>query len=365
MAKRQIVKTPCLRMCQIAVKDGGSEVTDIQDAQPVNRQKSESPKKDSAKTSKAKKQTKINFDEHFHVEEKEKILNFLSCSSDTVLMKSTFLSSSICGWIIDYRKKNGPFQTLSSVLEVPTIGVSKLEKLCNSILQMNQTDITKLGISDKISKENTLHIKDTYPKLTSGICKNVDEVVALDIQIGHLTWAKINRRKEICDLNQVKLFDKQSLRYDHVLYHKVMQNTLKEVPHGDLYMLEKRTQHFKSLKLLQLYMNKQILEALLMTMLNERYDSGDQTEFENRVYLMPTVNLMKLYSLSVGGEMSSGRMMVIEFISGQECPLLGLHLPTNLAQFYLKQSDYQQDRLAICILNADATLKLFIDPASE
>ncbi|KAL3877831.1 hypothetical protein ACJMK2_035475 [Sinanodonta woodiana] len=356
--KRQIDKTQCLRMCHKAVKGGGTATPEIQEAQPLSLKKS--PSKDPAKTLRAKKQqTKINLDDDFPAEEKEKILDFLSNSSDSVLMKCNFLSSSTCNWIIDYRKTNGPFQTLASVLEVPTIGNAKLEKICNSILQMKKTDAISTG---KNMVEGTFNIKDTYPKLTSEICKNVDEVVALDIQLNHLTWAKINRRKEVCDLNQVQFLDKHTIRYDHVLYHKVLRDTLKEVPHCDLYLLEKKMQNLKSLKLLQFYMNKQILEALLMTMLNERHDSGD--EFENRVYLMPTVNLMRLYNLSIGGEMTSGRMLVKELLSGQECALMGLHIPMDLAKFYNEQSDYKQDRLAICILNAYATLKLFIDQTS-
>lgn len=285
-------------------------------------------------------------DSFFAEDIRMKLLNFFNRCKEPDLQCSKYLDNSDAREIVQFRKNHGEFETLSCLLKVPDINISKMHVACSELQSKDLTEVLQNSGSKTYKK-----IKP-YPKMTFEQCQEVESLIAIDVQSDRLTWAKINRNLDVLDWQQTLLFDKSYQIYDHIVYSSKISEFLESLPETSIYVMEKKSHKVTHIRYVKYISNLRILEAVIATMFN----SKDL----DKVFIIRSQPISNLFHLNVGGERISGKNIIKDIISGK--PVVGedIVVPAYVANNYNRADSTQQEKFADVLLLGLAFYKLVI-----
>lgn len=115
----------------------------------------------STKTSKASEHI---FEEIFTAYEKTRILDIFNKCTTEELQFIRLLNNQKAVAIVKYRERNGNFSSLPELLHVPGLGIIGLQKICNTIKNVDFTSVHQL------KKSLELESVKTKPPLPENMC---------------------------------------------------------------------------------------------------------------------------------------------------------------------------------------------------
>lgn len=289
-------------------------------------------------------------DSLFTDKEKQNILDCFNKSSITELMATKNLNKQKSSSLIVHREKFGEFTSITDISKVPGMGMIGLQKLCNILKNVNYEKLR-----EDAEKMTTEDVK-VQPNLSKDMCKSIESLVSIDIQADRITWLKMNRDLHIDDWQQVKIFNKPYMKYEHNVYFEKVMEAVNKIPAADIYTLEKMLYRYSNLRVVPFVLNLRIIEAMLVSILNKNF----KEDHTHRVYTIKPQAISKLFNLSIGGERVSGQHIFRDIINKRSDPDLGVTMADNLSNQFFQYDGIQQEKITCCLLQALAVYKLVI-----
>lgn len=137
---------------------------------------------------------------------------------------------------------------------------------------------------------------------------------------------------------------------------------MQHLPKADAYIMESRVYRYSSLRILPFITNLRVLEAMLVTLLNDQFPS---THHHKAFFLKPQT-VTNFFKLTVGGERVSGQFILKQlqrkiFSESDKTSLVSdVTVSQELWDQYFKQKSFGQEHMANCFLLSVTFLKLFL-----
>ncbi|KAK3090606.1 hypothetical protein FSP39_013096 [Pinctada imbricata] len=201
--------------------------------------------------------------------------------------------------IVEYRDKNGQFDNLSEFLNIPGLGPIALTNICTELKSVDP--VTLLDTKEKRG-DATLQCS---PRMTAINAQRFHTVCSVCVYNDIITYSHLDRQLYLMDWNQSVLFDKPTIKYDHLLYHEKIFDVVQGLPKADAYVMEEKRQKFTSLYAAKYQANSMVLFSMLATLINKDYPYTD-----NKVYMVNDQAINRVFEMGVGSE----RMSCIDFV---------------------------------------------------
>ncbi|XP_053393039.1 uncharacterized protein LOC123564436 [Mercenaria mercenaria] len=251
-------------------------------------------------TRKRKKRNVVTLDKN----ENDVVLDFFNNCDHVTLNKLIGYKSHLFKHY-DYSKcitssREDRFCDVEDFLNKTGITEDKLKEMAYAVLLFKNVENTSTGM------------KFFYPKFDRKNIENIDKVVVLDVFHREFAWCVRNTDDGyITDIGLKKINLKGT--YDHLAHHNQIRRFLETIPESEVYLLRTSTARGRTVSKQgsRYAVHQAVVEALLITLLNERHQPTDleyvhpsdengteRRKFENRVYLFEPPALRDFYNVT-------------------------------------------------------------------
>ncbi|XP_042868231.1 transcription elongation factor, mitochondrial-like [Penaeus japonicus] len=250
----------------------------------------------------------------YSLEEKSLILNIINKATDETFVRLN-VSKALRKKLLKNRLQAGSYEDISQLLEIDGMGIKSVEQLCTSVLKdSGETDKKRTNDHDPSIIYKKRLVK---PRLKLHLMKNLQTLVALDVNVGFLSWTKLDYTSAVLDVSCEEILTASSRLDFPKLYEKVV-NISQRIPEADVYVWEEKASygHLQGATLgiviasIQLAQIRGMLAAIL-----DPYHEGDS---EKRLFYLRDALVSKLFRLQVGSERISGVNLADQLINGHQ-----------------------------------------------
>ncbi|KAK6169356.1 hypothetical protein SNE40_020427 [Patella caerulea] len=286
----------------------------------------------------------------YNEEQRQKILQHLNQSTADELFVPRVMLMQRAVAIQQYRSTNGQFNSISDVLNISGIGPLVLEKFCDFIIKSPETlaqEKNDIGIK---KFRNSLF----NPKLSSEDLKKINNVIAIDLQLDRITWAKMDRDLVLQDWSHALIYHSGYQKFNHAAVLEKLQEITQTMSDADIFVMENKLFRITNLKVVPLALNFRVLEAMLLTVLSMSFNRNVVTSKPNEIG--------NYYGLIIGGERVSGINLLKDLFQNRS-EHLNCQISNEFRTSYYKAENVQQEYYTNCLLLANAYHKLVLREA--
>ncbi|XP_043923978.1 transcription elongation factor, mitochondrial [Protopterus annectens] len=244
-----------------------------------------------------------NLDEYYSAEQRSVILQVLNTADDRELASVKLLRGKKSASIIEYRNKNGPFQDIQSLMNVPLLKFRSVVKVCHSILNPNERAETR-------EKKSQL-AKCIKPDVERERLESAKTIVSIVSGTRKIAWAHVDRGLNILDWQQEECHNFMRGTYQTYTYLEDILSVVSKIPVADIYILEKPGISAQNVNLFSVAVHLRTVEAMLYCLLS----TGFIQDGQHRVLSMVRTAVGKHFDLMVAESRTSGAELVRQFMT--------------------------------------------------
>ncbi|XP_056136805.1 transcription elongation factor, mitochondrial [Lampris incognitus] len=255
-----------------------------------------------------------SLDAYYTLEQRAAILQLLNHATEKELAGVKLLRGRKSVNIVDYRSKNGPFETLESVVKVPRLKHKSAVIVFNAILNPPK----------KRKRVKIQFAKFIRPVIDRSWLEEATSIVSIVCGTNSIAWAHVSREMTVLDWQELQCPHFLKGKYQASGYLSDITSVLSVMPSADFYIVEKTTLSFQNTSLFPVFAHLRTVEAMLFALLEPRYPQPD-CNTPPRVLNMMRLAVGRHFGLIVGESRTSGaetvRQMMTESVT-QNLPRL-------------------------------------------
>ncbi|KAM8879087.1 transcription elongation factor, mitochondrial [Spinachia spinachia] len=232
-------------------------------------------------------------------EQRHAILQLLNTATPSELAGVKLLRGRKSVNIVDYRTKNGPFQSLESVVNVPRLKHKSAVTVFNSIL-------------NPVKKEKKVKIqlaKFIRPEVDRSWLEDAGNIVSIVCGTNKIAWAQVDRGMMLLDWRQVECPHFLRGTYMASAYLNDVSEVVALLPPANFYIIEKSSISVQNTTLFPIMAHMRTVEALLFALLEHR-NLPPKANIPPRVLNMMRVAVGRHFGLMLGESRTSGAQIV-------------------------------------------------------
>ncbi|XP_065161611.1 transcription elongation factor, mitochondrial isoform X2 [Atheta coriaria] len=302
----------------------------------------------------------LHFKPRFTDEEEAKILSIINQENTDQLLKFDMTRGRVKNLEM-WRIKNGPFHSLSEILEVEGLGEKVLERLCNSII-LNKTNDNNL----KTAQGNRKQL--VTPPFDTTTLTRLQSAVGIHACATGVSWAKLNKdTNEVDDWNfqDFSFLPKKMLSTET---YDIAVEILKRLPDADVYVMEATPtispQNPQATKALPAYNQHMELTSMLLALINSSgkhgcigklegggLKNGEYDISRNKVYFLRAYLSARLFKTLVGNERVSSGAIISKLLDGHDdLPCTAITTKGLIKSEFMSQSSVHKDLLGHALM---------------
>ncbi|XP_076584386.1 transcription elongation factor, mitochondrial [Chaetodon auriga] len=250
------------------------------------------------------KEDNRSLDACYTSEQRDAILQLLNNASPSELAGVKLLRGRKSLNIVEYRTKNGPFQTLESVVNVPLLKHKSAVTVFNSIL-------------NPVKKEKKVKIqlaKFIRPEVDRSWLEDASSIVSLVCGTNKIAWTHVDRGMKVLDWQQLECPNFLRGTYMASAYLNDVSTVVELLPSADFYIIEKSSISVQNTTLVPIMVHMRTVEAMLFALLEPR-NSPPESNIPPRVLNMMRSAVGRHFGLMVGESRTSGAQTVRQLMT--------------------------------------------------
>ncbi|XP_008315774.1 transcription elongation factor, mitochondrial [Cynoglossus semilaevis] len=240
-----------------------------------------------------------HLDTCYTAEQRDTILQLLNNASPSELACVKLLKGKKSLNIVDYRMKNGPFKTLESVVNVPSLKHKTAHVVFDSIL-------------NPIRKEKKARIKLAKfikPEIDRSWLEDANSIVSIVCGTNKIAWASVDRGMTVLDWQQLQCPNFLSGTYMASAYLSNVSEVVSLLPSADFYLIEKQSFSVHNSALFPIITHMRAVEAMLFALLEPKNTLSDSS-IPPRVLNINRAAVGRHFGLLVGESRTSGTHII-------------------------------------------------------
>ncbi|KAJ9592701.1 hypothetical protein L9F63_015618, partial [Diploptera punctata] len=305
------------------------------------------------------KQISSIYQSRYNNKEEDEILQVINNYSSDELSRFDITRSRITN-LQRFRRKRGPFSTLSEILEVDGLGVKVLERLCDSILKYSSQEYDIHDESEIVKHLKALNRKSKIQVVTPPI--NHEQLTKMKTAVGvHIggsavTWTHMDQSGNVLDWNIYNL-EFESKRPHVTDLFEVAKEISNNIGIGDIYVLEDKgvssVSPIQQPASIRVNLQNFQLSAILLALLNVTHQKEKvEPVMEHAVYFLRSQLPARLFKSIVGSERVSAQSIVLDIISqnteSYDCS--DVNISDKLKEMYLNRASMEKENLCWSLL---------------
>nr|XP_015809917.2 transcription elongation factor, mitochondrial [Nothobranchius furzeri] len=256
-------------------------------------------------TSKPRKEDgSMTLDVCYTPEQRVTILQLLNTASPAELAAVKLLRGRKALNIVEYRSKNGPFNTLESVVNVPRLKHKSAVIVFNSIINL-------------VKKERKVRVqlaKFTRPEVDRSWLEDAASIVSIICGTNKVAWAHMDRGMTVLDWQEQNCPNFLNGTYLASAYLNDVSSVVSFLPSADFYVIEKPSISVQNTALFPIMAHMRVVEAMLFALLEPRV-SPPEMNAPPRVLNMMRFSVGRHFGLMVGESRTSGAQTVRQMMT--------------------------------------------------
>ncbi|XP_034043991.1 transcription elongation factor, mitochondrial [Thalassophryne amazonica] len=290
-------------------------------------------------------------------EQRSIILHLLNTATQAELEGVKLLRGRKSVNIVEYRDRNGPFNTLESVVNVPRLKHKSAVIVFNDILN-----------PQKKKKATVQLAKFVKPPVDRSCLEDASSIVSIVCGTNKIAWAHVDHGMTVLDWQQLECPNFLKGTYLASAYLSDISTVVSLLPPTDLYIIEKSSISVQNTALFPIMAHMRTVEAMLFALLEPRSCSPAPNVCP-RVINMTRAAVGRHFDLMVGESRTSGAHTVQQLMTKsvtQKCPRI--NIPQELLMKHRKAFEVgiwkEGDELCDALLQAVAFYELLSQSAS-
>ncbi|KAG9277406.1 transcription elongation factor, mitochondrial [Astyanax mexicanus] len=250
-------------------------------------------------------------DSFYTPEQRLAILRLLNTGSETDLAEVKLLRGRKLNSILEYRSKNGQFEDLESVVNVPLLKHKSAVIVFNSILNPRERKEKK---NEKVQFEKFIR-----PPVEKIHLEAATSIVSIVCGTNRIAWTHMDQAQTVLHWTQVECPSFMNGTYMASNYLEDISAVVSNLPAADLFVVEKPGVSLQNPTLFSVIAHLQTVEAMLFALLSPPLQPGSAPKVLNM--MRPTVG--RHFNLMVGDSRVSGARTVMQLMTEsmtKKCP---------------------------------------------
>ncbi|KAA0713147.1 Transcription elongation factor, mitochondrial [Triplophysa tibetana] len=249
-------------------------------------------------------------DSCYTAEQRSVILQRLNTATEFELAQIKLLRGRKAVNILSYRTRNGPFNSLESVINVPLLKHKSAVVVFNSILKSDDM---------KDRRKGKIHLaKFIRPEVDRALLKEASSIISIVFGTNKIAWAHMDRAKNVLDWQQEECKSFMNGTYMASDYLADISAAISKFPAADFFVVEKPSISPQNTSLFPVMAHLRTVEAMLFALLSPVREPGRSPKVLN----MMRTAVGRHFDLMVGDSRASGaetvRNMMTESVMKQE-----------------------------------------------
>lgn len=249
------------------------------------------------------KEDNRSLDACYTSEQRNAILQLLNNASLSELAGVKLLRGRKSLNIVEYRTKNGPFQTLESVVNVPLLKHKSAVTVFNSILNPVKKKKVKIQLA-----------KFIRPEVDRSWLEDATSIVSLVCGTNKIAWTHVDRGMTVLDWQELECPNFLKGTYMASAYLNDVSTVVELLPSADFYIIEKSSISVQNTALVPIMVHMRTVEAMLFALLEPR-NSPPDSNIPPRVLNMMRTAVGRHFGLMVGESRTSGAQTVRQLMT--------------------------------------------------
>ncbi|XP_030638696.1 transcription elongation factor, mitochondrial [Chanos chanos] len=244
-----------------------------------------------------------SLDSYYTPEQREVILQLLNTATESELASVKLLRGRKSVNIVDYRKRNGPFKDLESVINVPLLKHKSAVIVFNSILHPQEKTVRR--------KTKIQLAKFIRPEIDRALLEDASSIVSIVCGTNKIAWTHMDRAMTVLDWKQKECQNFMKGTYMASTYLEDISNAVSDIPTADFFVVEKPGISIQNTSLYPVMVHLRTVEAMLFALL------GSQREPDTppKVLNMMRTAVGRHFGLIVGEARTSGAHIVRQMMT--------------------------------------------------
>lgn len=251
-------------------------------------------------------------DSFYTPEQRLAILTLLNTGSETDLSVVKLLRGRKLNSILEYRSKNGHFEDLESVVNVPLLKHKSAVIVFNSILNPRER-------KEKKNNEKIQFEKFIKPPVEKIHLKAATSIISIVCGTNRIAWTHMDQAQTVLDWKQVECPSFMNGTYMASSYLEDISTVVSNLPAADLFVVEKPGVSLQNPTLFSVMAHLQTVEAMLFALLSPPLQPGSAPKVLN----MMRNTVGRHFDLMVGDSRVSGARTVKQLMTEsmtRKCP---------------------------------------------
>lgn len=266
-----------------------------------------------------------------------KVLHFFNNVDENVL-KQYNVGEKYIMRLIEHRNKHGLFRSMSELVTVTGLSLDMLQKVSKKSYT-NSMPKRKEGPSKLV----------TNPVLSPEMCKNITNVVGLDITLPYLTISHLSRNMELHSWERIPV-SSENVKFDiHSCYNEAIE-LASSIPKADVYLMEQKHIRPKHLTHVPYIMKQTAFEAFFLTQLKPSLEIENQL----KIILIKNSSLSNIFKILVGNERVTSQGIIQKLLEGEPIHFLPslpeISISQKLKSLYLNNNLTNKEFMCNCLL---------------
>ncbi|XP_062304394.1 transcription elongation factor, mitochondrial [Osmerus eperlanus] len=297
-----------------------------------------------------------SLDACYSPEQRAVILQLLNSATETELAGVKLLRGRKCHNIVEYRTRNGPFQNLESVINVPLLKHKSALIVFDSILNPQKSQKKKVKIQ---------LAKFIRPEVDKSWLVKANSIVSIVCGMNKIAWAHLDKDMSVLHWRQEACHNFMTGTYYASSYLDDISAVVSQLPPADFYVVEKSSITMQNTNLFPIMAHMRTVEAMLFALLEPKAPHQDLAT-PPKVLNMMRVAVGRHFGLMLRESRTSGSQLVQQMMSEssvQKSPRV--KFPTHLLVKYRDafQMGNTREEMSDALLQAVAFYELLNEPS--
>ncbi|MBN3314256.1 TEFM protein, partial [Atractosteus spatula] len=243
-------------------------------------------------------------DSLYTAQQRAEILQLLNTAPESELATVKLLRGRKSANIVEYRRRNGPFPDLESVVNVPRLKYKTALVVFNFILSpLEQREKRRAQVRVQPAR----FVK---PDVDRGVLEEANRIVSVVCGTNKIAWAQMDRSLSVQDWQQEECSSFMNGTYMASAYLEDISAVVSRIPEADFFIVEKPGISLQNAALFPVTLHLRTVEAMLFALLGARRPAGGVP----RVLNMTRATVGRHFGLMVGDARTSGGQLVRQLL---------------------------------------------------
>nr|XP_015211725.1 PREDICTED: transcription elongation factor, mitochondrial isoform X1 [Lepisosteus oculatus] len=249
-------------------------------------------------------------DSLYTAQQRAEILQLLNTAPESELATVKLLRGRKSANIVEYRRRNGPFPDLESVVNVPRLKYKTALVVFNFILSpLEQRERRRAQVRVQPAR----FVK---PDVDRGVLEEANRIVSVVCGTNKIAWAQMDRSLRVQDWQQEECSSFMNGTYMASAYLEdtcgrlQISAVVSRIPEADFFVVEKPGISLQNTALFPVTLHLRTVEAMLFALLGARWPAGGPP----RVLNMTRAAVGRHFGLLVGDARTSGGQLVRQLL---------------------------------------------------